>query len=187
VRGAEDARVLQARGRDAELAFDDHRRSWAMGARVRAETGRREEARRVLEELAVDRFVAIQRDMNWLPALSLLAEAASALGDEAHACILHDLLRPHRAEHIVIGGGTLHRGPVLLCLGILAAALGRLDDAAAHFSDAVAVCARLGARAWGARAEVRLAHVLRLEEARATRRRPSSISAPAASSPPPWG
>ena len=53
----------------------------------------------------------------------------------------------------MVGAAVFTTGPVALQLGLLAAALGRWDDAARHLGHAVTRCDRLGARLYGDRAE----------------------------------
>jgi hypothetical protein len=59
----------------------------------------------------------------------------------------------------VVGAAVFTTGPVALQLGLLAAALGRWDDAAAHLDDAARRCDRLGAALLAARARTELARV----------------------------
>src|SRR5439155_691808 len=59
-------------------------------------------------------------------------------------------------------------GPVALQLGLLAAALGRGDDAAAHLDDAARRCDRLGAQLLAARARAERARVLATRDHPAT-------------------
>ena len=62
-------------------------------------------------------------------------------------------------EFAVVGAAVFTTGPVALQLGLLAAALGRWDDAAAHLDDAIRRCDRLGAALLAARARTELARV----------------------------
>lgn len=121
------------------------------------ETGRVDEARRVFEELATDDFAGIASDMNWLVSMSHLAEVSAALGDVPRAKVLYRLLAAHRAEHVVVAGGSLYRGPVLRYLGLLSAAEGRWDDALRELTGALAALKPLGARGWAAHVEAEIA------------------------------
>jgi hypothetical protein len=135
--------------------------TWKAGlALVLVETQREAEAARLLDSLAADGFAPIARDINWLLNMSHLAEACAAVGDEAHARTLHDLLWPHRETHAVLAGGSLYRGPVWRYLGLLAASSGRLDEAADYFSRAMAGCEALGAAAWAAHLDLEMGQVL---------------------------
>jgi hypothetical protein len=62
-------------------------------------------------------------------------------------------------EFAVVGAAVFTTGPVVLQLGLLAAALGRWDDAAAHLDDAARRCDRLGAALLAARTRTELARV----------------------------
>ena len=55
---------------------------------------------------------------------------------------------PHAGLHAVVGGCAAYHGVVDHGLGLLATALGRTDEAVAHFTAAVALQERLGAAAW---------------------------------------
>jgi hypothetical protein len=68
-------------------------------------------------------------------------------------------LLPRADEFAVVGAAVFTTGPVALQLGLLAAALGRWDDAAAHLDDAARRCDRLGAALLAARARAELARV----------------------------
>jgi tetratricopeptide (TPR) repeat protein len=76
--------------------------------------------------------------------LAALAPASVELGDVELAAALYERLLPHRDE--VVLGQVTALGPVAHFLGVLAAALGRFDDADEHFAAAVAFAARTGAR-----------------------------------------
>ena len=62
-------------------------------------------------------------------------------------------------EFAVVGAAVFTTGPVALQLGLLAAALERWDDAAAHLDDAIRRCDRLGAALLAARTRTELARV----------------------------
>jgi hypothetical protein len=71
-------------------------------------------------------------------------------------------------EFAVVGAAVFTTGPVALQLGLLAAALGRGDDAAAHLDDAARRCDRLGAQLLAARARAERARVLATRDHPAT-------------------
>jgi len=71
---------------------------------------------------------------------------------------LYELLRPYTAH--VAGGEHIRIGCVARYVGLLAAALSRLDEAALFLQDAVEANDRIGARPWSAYAKVDLARVL---------------------------
>jgi hypothetical protein len=114
---------------------------------LECELGREDEARRAFEVLAAAEFAALPRDCEWLFCLSLLAEVAARLDDRERAAVLYRLLEPY-ARVNAMAAGEAAIGPVARYLGILATTTARWPEAAAHFEDAIAINARLGARPW---------------------------------------
>ena len=88
------------------------------------------------------------------------AELAAAVADRRRCAALYEQLLPMAGEFAVVGAAVFTTGPVALQLGLLAAALGRRDDAAAHLADAACRCDRLGAGLLAARARSERARVL---------------------------
>ena len=84
------------------------------------------------------------------------AELAAAVADRRRCTALYEQLLPMADEFAVVGAAVFTTGPVALQLGLLAAALGRWDDAARHLGHAVTRCDRLGARLHGDRARAEL-------------------------------
>lgn len=84
------------------------------------------------------------------------AELAAAVRDRRRCMALYEQLLPSADEWAVVGAAVFTTGPVALQLGLLAAALGRWDDAAWHLGHAVTRCDRLGARLHGDRARAEL-------------------------------
>ena len=73
---------------------------------------------------------------------------------------------PFRGRHVANGAGTgIYMGPVELQLGLAAAALGRLDAAAADLQTAVSSCDANGACGYGVQASVELAAALARRQA----------------------
>src|SRR5206468_11944620 len=87
------------------------------------------------------------------------AELAAAVGDRHRCAARYEQLLPLAGEFAVVGAAVFTTGPVALQLGLLAAALGRWDDAAAHLDDAARRCDRLGATLLAARTRAELARV----------------------------
>ena len=77
--------------------------------------------------------------------LTTEAELAAAVADRGRCAALYEQLLPMADEFAVVGAAVFTTGPVVLQLGLLAAALGRRDDAVAHLDDAARRCDRLGA------------------------------------------
>ena len=122
--------------------------AWLLGL-----LGRDGEARAELGRLAADRFAAVDAaaatgtagEAERVAALALLAELVTVLDQRAEAAVLYHLLLPHRGRVAVQGDGAACLGSVSRHLGVLAHALGRWDDAVAHFQTALAANSRLGA------------------------------------------
>jgi len=87
------------------------------------------------------------------------AELAAAVTDRRRCEALYEQLLPMADEFAVVAAAVFTTGPVTLQLGLLAAALGRWDDAVAHLEDAARRCDVLGARLLAARARAELARV----------------------------
>ena len=116
-------------------------------AHLRARTGRLAEAKRTLDDLAVDDFSAVPFDQEWLLGMSLLAETSAVLGDTDSAAILYRLLVPWAAFNAADHPEGI-RGSISRYLGLLATATERWTEAAQHFEDAIEMNERMGARPW---------------------------------------
>jgi class 3 adenylate cyclase/DNA-binding SARP family transcriptional activator len=116
---------------------------------VLAALGEEGEARSGLAAVAADRFAALKFDETWLAAVAFLAEAAHALGEAAHAEVLYERLVPY-SDRVAVSTPEVSLGAVSRYLGLLAAACGRTDDAAAHLTAAVVDNTRIGARPYAA-------------------------------------
>jgi hypothetical protein len=84
--------------------------------------------------------------------LELLAAAATVcaeVGSASQQDWLYAQLATNAGSHVVVGGCAAYHGAVDHLLGRLAAAQGRLDLAARHFTAAVEMHERLGTPAWG--------------------------------------
>ncbi len=112
---------------------------------VYAESGRVDEARRLLDDLAREGFRDIWRDLTWPFTMWLLAEIVTLLDDRDRAASLYDLLEPF-AERCAVVATWWSSGAVARSLGNLAATLGRFDAAERHFESALAMNARMRAR-----------------------------------------
>ncbi|HEY6571538.1 MAG TPA: hypothetical protein VIZ22_14700, partial [Candidatus Limnocylindrales bacterium] len=122
--------------------------------------GREAEARSEFADLARNEFAALYRDNAWLFGMSLAAEACARLGDAASADVLLEQLAPFAGRHAIAHAeGSV--GVVDRYLGLLAATVGRLDEAELHLTAAIDLNDRMGARPWTAHCEHDLAGVLR--------------------------
>ncbi|MBW3661476.1 MAG: AAA family ATPase [Actinobacteria bacterium] len=145
---------------------------WRCGfALLLCETGRAADAIEILDELAADGFGRLPPDGNWLASAALLAEVCVRVGATGHAQRLYELLLPHADQHVVVATAVAYLGAVSHYLGLLAAALGEPDAAAAHFADARHRHVQMRAPAWLARTEEAsaAAAVVRLPEDSARR------------------
>jgi hypothetical protein len=88
----------------------------------------------------------------------MLADVCSRLDDRKRARMLFDRLAAHHAVVVTIVQASA--GPIAYYLGLLAATLGRHDEAEAFFHEAMTIAQRLGSPGWLARSEVRLAELL---------------------------
>jgi DNA-binding CsgD family transcriptional regulator len=96
-----------------------------------------------------------------LVSYAFAVQVAAALGATRDLAALYDLLAPYRGLHVSGRGGALYySGPVDLYLGLAAAHLGRLDEAAADLEQAVDACADNGAAGFHAEALCELITVL---------------------------
>jgi eukaryotic-like serine/threonine-protein kinase len=117
------------------------------------------EARAEFEALTHDGFAAVPRDLFWLGAMCLLAEACGRLGDVDVAERLLRELEPFEARNAQIGL-AVNVGTVRRFLGILEATRGRWDAAEAHFRQALERSAQMGAEPSAAHIELEYAEML---------------------------
>ena len=136
--------------------------------------GREAEARSAFDELARDGFVALYPDSEWLFGMSFASEACVLLRDASRAETLYERLEPYAGRHAVaIAEGS--RGAIDRYLGLLAATLGRLDDAANHLTNAIELNQGMGAGPWTAHCQHDLAVVLRGRDAAGDRGRADEL------------
>jgi DNA-binding SARP family transcriptional activator len=157
----EQARAEEAYSPLARVAAESPARPFfrcALAA-LAADTGRVAEARRIFEELAPNGFEIVPRDNEWLLSGAFLVEACEALGDATRASVLYEALLPlsDRSTANVPEGVA---GAMARYLGILAAMLGREDEAVSHYRSAIAIDTSSGGRPWVAYAQAELAKLL---------------------------
>ncbi len=99
-------------------------------ALVAAESGRAEDAGRLLDELAADDFGSLTFDVSWTAAVWGLSRVAAICGRVDHAARLYELLSPYAGT--MSWAGTTTFGPVDRALADLAELLGRQGAAAVH-------------------------------------------------------
>jgi tetratricopeptide (TPR) repeat protein len=123
-----------------------------------ARCGRVHEARDLLAQ--VDLHDEARWGAEWLPAVSMTGEAAAYLGDNERALQVYDALLPYRHLFAIDGIAAANYGSIERPLGMLAACLGRQNDARAHFDAALRAHERVGAPQLIALTEADAAHFL---------------------------
>jgi len=113
------------------------------------ELGRTDEAAFQLDSLAGSEFEDLPRDTSWPICMTLLTPVCAALGDATRAAMLHRLLLPFANRTIVAGPPPAWcYGPAAHYLGVLAATMGRAEEAEADFRLALQLAESMGARAF---------------------------------------
>jgi hypothetical protein len=130
----------------------------ATAARILAALGRTSEAAALLERMLPQTLAAT--GPRWLGAVTDLSAVAAEAGGQTAAAQLYEALLPFRGRLVIWGGATAVNGPASHYLGLLAARLGRAEDAVTHFDDAIGLAERIGARPALARSLVELGEVL---------------------------
>ena len=122
------------------------------------ELGREDEARALVEAAAADGFADVSRDFLWLSTMCVYGEVAARLEMTDAASDLYDRLLPW--EHQIGLTGCSTWGGVARYLGMLAAALGRHDDAEAHYRRSAEIHEQIGAAVFLARTRLGWAELL---------------------------
>jgi DNA-binding SARP family transcriptional activator len=143
-------------------------------ARLRAQLGQSADARRILRELAGERFSTLPFDQEWLFGMALLAETSSTLHDGDTAVVLYELLTPWERFNAVDHPEGM-RGSVSRYLGLLAATLERVEEAVAHYEAAVTMNTNMGARPWLAYTQYDYAQLLSDHGSSSERRRADQL------------
>jgi len=128
---------------------------------------RRVEAAKIVEQAASDRFEHIAPNSATLTALAFYADAAVETGSSGPASILYELIEPWTDQ--IIWSGLTGYGHVRMWLGLLAAVLGRHEQADQHLAFACDFQETHGLLLWAARANLGWAEALagRGDDARA--------------------
>src|SRR5215207_1582841 len=135
--------------------------AWRTGViSLAARAGETEVARVELQRFAGKDFSAIPRDINWLPAMSLLGEVIALIGDTERAGRVYEQLLPYEGLVVVVGRGASCAGPVDRVLGLLARVLGRDGDAQRHLDRGLEIATRMGDRPVTALLRLELAELL---------------------------
>jgi tetratricopeptide (TPR) repeat protein len=120
-----------------------------------------------LEIAAANDWEDVPRDSIWTATLYRAAETCVRLGDKARAARLYEMLLPFAERPIVVGRvASVYLGANSRLLGLLAATMGRRQEAAQHFEHALALDARMGAHPWVAQSQLDYARVLASDDPR---------------------
>jgi tetratricopeptide (TPR) repeat protein len=147
------------------------------------ETGRREPARRMLDELAAGEFAAVRRDFLFPASLAWLSRLVARLRDAERARVLYDLLLPFADRNIVVSlysPGCL--GSAEAYLGLLAVTRGDRAAAIRHLEAGIAANERMGARPILARSQYWLSRILMGRDSPGDRERAAGLIAAARAS-----
>jgi DNA-binding CsgD family transcriptional regulator len=118
--------------------------------------GHRDLARRAMDRLRLMLPAAV--DMRYLPTMAMAGELAAGLGETDLTSLCYEALRPY--ETMMLYSTTGNFGSAHRSLGIMAAGLGRLDEAVEHVREAVARERQAGAVPYLAVAQLELAGLL---------------------------
>jgi tetratricopeptide (TPR) repeat protein len=128
-------------------------------AHLYTELGDLPAARAVLGDIGAHDLTREYIDAEWLVTVCLLPDVYRALGADSAAARLYDALLPY--AHLYSQAPIeVTFGSVARALGVLAAALGRLDDAERHFEAAIQTERRMHAAPWLAHVQHDLAATL---------------------------
>jgi len=123
-------------------------------ALARLEGGEQDAGREDFDAMAEDNFAAVPHDWFWFMTMALLAESCTRLGDAQRAARLYEMLAPFADRYVQVVY-MLSWGSVQRHLGLLAAAMDRLDDAEEHFEAALQANERIGSERWRSRLRFR--------------------------------
>lgn len=105
------------------------------------------QAAAALGRLVPGDFAELPRDAVFLGCMEGIVDACAVLRDRIAAATAYRILTPYRSRFAVDGTATACYGSVARYLGVLAAVLGRVGEAEAHFEHALAANRRAGAAA----------------------------------------
>lgn len=125
--------------------------SWILAGRGELERARSE----------LDAVMALPHafDTNWLSLQAECAETTVLLGDPSHAATLYERLVPYAGRPATAGRAVTNYGAIDRHLGVLAAVLGRKQDAIRHLKNAIRVNDALGCTVWRQRTERHLSRI----------------------------
>jgi hypothetical protein len=113
---------------------------WARGDAVAA--------RRSLDACVGDGFAAVRRTPDWLVCLAVVADPVAGVGREGEVQELLALLEQHATVNPCFDDPWVAWGPLARGAGLVAAAAGEPERAAAHFTTALELALAWSAPAW---------------------------------------
>jgi tetratricopeptide (TPR) repeat protein len=142
--------------------YDLVRRSWPyFQTMIYTDLGWEAQARTLFEQVTADDFADLARRTEIsITFYATLAVTCAYLGDVRRAARLYDHLLPRAGEAIAFFGVYTCYGAVDHYLGLLATTLERWDAAEQHFTAALALHERMGARPFAAHTRYAWAHML---------------------------
>ncbi|HKP64323.1 MAG TPA: AAA family ATPase [Polyangiales bacterium] len=152
VRCVQMVAMLRARGRMAQTeplaremalrypTITGWRAAWGVAA---WQLGRREQARRVFQQLMDQGQDSAHAEPYQLNAFATIAELCAHLGDATAAAALYDALLPFGEHHGFTHLGAMTWGPMTRYLGLLAECQGKRELAETHFEAALNSASRL--------------------------------------------
>jgi eukaryotic-like serine/threonine-protein kinase len=140
-----------------------------------ASTGQAAQARDELQSLGKDDFSLIPRDWNWLAVMCWLGLVCVAVDDANRSAVVYRLLLPYANRNVTLGWGDLAYGCVGRFLGMLAWKVGMMDEAQAHFEQALNFEHRMEARLWAAYTKIEYARMLLKRNAGSDRGRAQNL------------
>jgi tetratricopeptide (TPR) repeat protein len=125
--------------------------TWQPGlALLYRELENRKEASELFYEQAKNNFEDIPADSMWLTSIAYLSEVCAYLGDQDHAQVLYELLKPYDGKTLFAGFSEVNYGAVSRFLGLLAMTAGCWDAAERHLQDALKLNYAVEAWIWHA-------------------------------------
>jgi class 3 adenylate cyclase len=145
-----------------------------MRADLLRDRGRRNEVRRMLQDILVDGFTTVPSHNEWGPGMSYLSEVAAFVDDTSMADTLYTKLLPYAGQALT-EAGEVNMGSASRSLGILATTMHKWEEAARHFEDALEMNERMGSRPWVAHTRHDHARMLLFRDAPGDRKRAQEL------------
>jgi hypothetical protein len=133
-------------------------------AAVALALGETETARAAVDHLTAVGLSSIPRTELWGCTMARLSAPLARLGSPEAVSALYELLLPHAGTNAQMAEAVAFAGSFSHHLGVLAAAMGRWDEAEHHFAAAATMHARMGAAAHLAHTQVEWAAMLAAQE-----------------------